>query len=300
MLDTFLELAHLLPAVRLHIHMVGPHVPSHLHASTLQLQAPPAAATHTQSVVSTAGAETAAWTAVGPGIPDAAAGPAASAGSPAPTVPAASLAPASAEGAGGAPVNKPSALSATPSFLLLPATLSISFHRGPLHDVLDSTPQLAALLDGPERDSVVAFAPNAGIPAYLSWLPTLQRLMAPSSPEASCIDQTDAGASAGPGSTQNSIPGSLQGYPRQAQHHSRGPAGAAPSSEAMQRCRIPVIITDYCEEALVRSRQVLVGALGLKPVGQPFLNGFRQPLASTAGGNALPACSNGFMMALAL
>ena len=41
MLDTFSELPMLLPGVRLHLHFIGPHVPPHLHGTQMRLRPPP-------------------------------------------------------------------------------------------------------------------------------------------------------------------------------------------------------------------------------------------------------------------
>jgi len=105
----------------------------------------------------------------------------------------------------------------------------------------------------------LVFAPNAGLPAFPSWGPSLRRLL-------------------GDGSS-----GSVGGG----------------SSE-----RIPFLATDYCEEAVWQSMQLLrslVGPsssrdccfdLGGGDLSGGHLNPFRRPYPTIGHGTALPACAN--------
>ncbi|KAI8467415.1 MAG: hypothetical protein J3K34DRAFT_523738 [Monoraphidium minutum] len=111
----------------------------------------------------------------------------------------------------------------------------------------------------------LVFAPNAGLPAFPSWLPTLTRLLAPR-----------AGAPAAGGGAAGSVdaPETLD----------RG-AGAPPS----------FLATDYCEEA---AHQSLLLLDGLAP-GRCDVRGapgpFRRPPAARGHGTRLPAWGNGFV-----
>lgn len=56
------------------------------------------------------------------------------------------------------------------------------------------------------------------------------------------------------------------------------------------------IVTDYCEEAIVRAAEMLrTLGLGAHNCG---LNPFRQPSRDRRAGNSLPSCSNGFLLAV--
>ncbi|CAD7698714.1 unnamed protein product [Ostreobium quekettii] len=70
-------------------------------------------------------------------------------------------------------------------------------------------------------------------------------------------------------------------------------AGWRPSLERLE-AGVPLVVTDYCEEAAARAGVVL-GALGLR-VRSVGLNPFRQPVRDRRAGNNLPSCSNGFVL----
>lgn len=123
----------------------------------------------------------------------------------------------------------------------------------------------------------LVFAANAGLPAFASWLPTLQQLvqLAP----AAKTQQERHG---------QQIDASSAGVQSNAQ-------SAASGSASSQQGGVPVVFTDYCEEAVHMSAQLAEHVLG-----QPFslgccLNPFRDPVPTNSHGTRLPACSNGFL-----
>lgn len=108
-------------------------------------------------------------------------------------------------------------------------------------------------------DFHLVFCANAGLPAYASWLPTLHELvrMAPA---------TDGSGAEEAGRT--------------AARATRG---------------VPVVFSDYCEEAACMSQQVAQQVLGRAFSLCCCLNPFRDPVPATVHGTRLPACSNGFL-----
>lgn len=110
----------------------------------------------------------------------------------------------------------------------------------------------------------LAFAPNAGLPAFPSWLPSLQLL-------AAAAAQGDATAS---------------------KDDSCKVAEGRETADAGSRCHTPVVFSDYCEEAAVRSQQMAAALLAAPFTLPPRCNPFRQPAPAASHGTRLPACSN--------
>ncbi|WIA10210.1 hypothetical protein OEZ85_010412 [Tetradesmus obliquus] len=121
------------------------------------------------------------------------------------------------------------------------------------------------------------FAANAGLPAFPAWLPTLQQLLQLS--KHGCSAQA---AAQGPGDAA-----------------AGGSAGDNKTSSGSGRSSlkgpVPVLFSDYCEEAAVNSQQMVPGLLGCGFDLQCQLNPFRQPVGVSSHGTGLPACSNGFL-----
>lgn len=99
----------------------------------------------------------------------------------------------------------------------------------------------------------LVFAANAGLPAYPSWLPTLQQL--------------------------------LQWVP---------PAGAGHSHRGSTK-GVPIVFSDYCEEAAYMSGQLVEQVFGKAFTLASCLNPFRDPVPATTHGTRLPACSNAYL-----
>ena len=118
--------------------------------------------------------------------------------------------------------------------------IHLSFYSGFFHD------QWEDLSTKINRDPVIvqsktiAFLPNAGLPAYPQWIPTVKLLVSLS---------------------------------------------------------IPFMVTDYNEEALVLSLDLLNETCGLERT-EINLNPFREPARRKQGGNALPSSSNGFSISM--
>jgi hypothetical protein len=122
------------------------------------------------------------------------------------------------------------------------------------------------------------FAANAGLPAFASWLPTLQQLVQ-LAPAATTQQEQDG---------QQQIDASSAGVQSHAQ-------SAASGSASSQQGGVPVVFSDYCEEAVYMSAQ-----LAEQMLGRPFSLGcclapFRDPVLTYSHGTRLPACSNGFL-----
>jgi hypothetical protein len=118
----------------------------------------------------------------------------------------------------------------------------------------------------PAADSFhLVFAANAGLPAYASWLPSLQQL--------------------------------CQLAAEQQQHSSGAEAtdGSCHVTSRLKRSGTPVIFSDYCEEAACMSDQVVQHMLGRSFNLACCLNPFRDPVPATSHGTHLPACSNAFL-----
>jgi hypothetical protein len=95
----------------------------------------------------------------------------------------------------------------------------------------------------------LVFAPNAGLPAFPSWLPSLRRVL-------------------GVGSA------------------------AAGRCAASAGGRAPFLATDYCEEAVHQSVQLLDPLAPGRCTSRGALNPFRRPVPAAGHGTRLPACGN--------
>jgi hypothetical protein len=107
------------------------------------------------------------------------------------------------------------------------------------------------------EDFHLVFCANAGLPAYASWLPTLRELVRMAT-------------------------------------GSDGRVAEGTSPEAAAR-GVPVLFSDYCEEAACMSEQVAQQVLGRAFSLCCCLNPFRDPVPTAVHGTRLPACSNGFL-----
>lgn len=115
-------------------------------------------------------------------------------------------------------------------------------------------------MENGERPLVV-LCPNAGLPAYPTWGPTLELLL--------------------PDGTVNT-----QAAKTQVQEQVR----------RMRHRPLAVMFTGYNEEECVRSGQMLYGMYGMELDVRQEVNPFRQPLwCYQRAGNALPSYSNGFL-----
>jgi zinc finger MYND domain-containing protein 15 len=148
--------------------------------------------------------------------------------------------------------------------------LHMSFYQGCYHDLMEDRKHLEGARDATDgQESLLGsghaggggpagraappvslvMAPNAGLPVYGSWLPSLHLLTQPSAP------------------------------------HGAAREGRLP----------PVVFTDYCEEAALRSGQLLQEALRC-PLSVPVqVNPFRSAVHSSHSGTALPCYSNCYM-----
>ena len=147
----------------------------------------------------------------------------------------------------------------------------------------------------PAADSFhLVFAANAGLPVYGSWVPTLQALakIAPANAHSS---------SSTPAQQHHSKPQHTQAASVTVNHSS---SSATAQQEAAECCSsgaavaapgVPVLFSDYCEEAVFMSGQLVQHVLGRPFDLQCCLNPFRDPVPATAHGTRLPACSNGFL-----
>ncbi|PRW50948.1 zinc finger MYND domain-containing 15-like [Chlorella sorokiniana] len=156
-------------------------------------------------------------------------------------------------------------------------------------------------------------APNAGLAAYMSWLPTLQLL----------LEQLQS-----PGGGGSSSSPSAADCGQNTRESSNLRAGANAGQAVGVAGPLVCCFTDYNSEAVHRSRQLLdyllasqaatssgsggAGSRGVGPDGrsaqpgsgcaagglvvQEGLNPFRKPAAVLATDNALPAASNGFAL----
>ncbi|KAF8069536.1 Zmynd15 [Scenedesmus sp. PABB004] len=119
----------------------------------------------------------------------------------------------------------------------------------------------------------LVLAPNAGLPAFPSWLPSLRALLRLAPPPAAC--ETSAETSSVP-----PVPGA-------------GAGGGGPPAAPWRG--VPVLFTDYCEEAAAQSGALAAAVLGRGFDLGPALNPFRQPAPAAGHGTRLPAVSNAFL-----
>ncbi len=108
---------------------------------------------------------------------------------------------------------------------------------------------------------LVVLCPNAGLPAYPTWGPTLELLL--------------------PQSAVNTHAAKTQ---------------VQVQDRRIRRTPMAVMFTGYNEEECVRSGQMLYGMYGMELAVRQEVNPFRQPLwCYERAGNALPSYSNGFV-----
>lgn len=157
----------------------------------------------------------------------------------------------------------------------------------------------------------LVIAPNAGLPAFPSWLPSLQRLLAGRARRTACvvsggtearvgegcggrgiIGEVAAARTRGVGSSGGRSTGTVIGSP----NVGRSSGSSCDGDNGGRRCMgTPFLATDYCEEAVHQSLKLLQS---LEPgccnvLGE--LNPFRQPYPTSRHGTALPACSNALL-----
>jgi hypothetical protein len=121
----------------------------------------------------------------------------------------------------------------------------------------------------------LVFAANAGLPAFPAWVPTLQQLVKLSKHACSVCTAEQVPCNAAAGCIADVHRGS--------------------SSKNGSIAPVPIVFSDYCEEAAVNSQQMVQGLLGCGFDLLCQLNPFRQPMGLNSHGTALPACSNGFL-----
>jgi len=132
----------------------------------------------------------------------------------------------------------------------------------------------------PARGSFhLVFAANAGIPAFPSWVPTLQQL-------ASMAPQQAAGVA---------HPAVQLHRPDDMYVAFHAPNEHSGVDKTSTHTGTPVLFSDYCEEAVFMSGQMVQHVLGKAFTLGCCMNSFRDPVPATAHGMALPACSNGFL-----
>lgn len=170
---------------------------------------------------------------------------------------------------------------------------------------------------GPElpQAPLLVFAPNAGLPVYLSWLPSLELLLGRRGAEgvpAQVVSSPTAGGTWGEGPAEE-YEGSRESEGAVVGGGGRRDEGEGPQSDVAlrgggdpqsgsrrggQERRVPMacVFTAYNEEECVRSVALLEELYGLQLDVQPAVNPFRQPLWCVERvGNGLPSYSNGFM-----
>lgn len=190
--------------------------------------------------------------------------------------------------------------------------LVVTFWQGCYHDVLATWANEGG--EGKFGPPVLVFAPDAGIPVYPSWRPTLELLQsarmaatAGRSSSSHMVHCTGQHCSNPPRSGQSSSSHgpTVQGSQSQPDSDSQRELDVADGQLAtvlsigFTNPAVPAVwFTDYCEEACIRSQAVieaicehqmhsLVAALQLNP--------FRNLCARLDHGTALPACSNAFL-----
>ncbi|KAG2425630.1 hypothetical protein HYH02_015002 [Chlamydomonas schloesseri] len=188
------------------------------------------------------------------------------------------------------------------------------------------------LLPPPLPPPLVVLAPNAGLPAYMSWLPSLELLVAASSsrsrtsgtPAATPLAPVDGGADAtagdgdvgrarngSGGGGSNDGAGGGQGCGRicsevvagvadwckrleDLKGHGNGNGGSGNDSLVLRP--LYCMFTAFNEEEVLRSEQMLSQLYGVVQDVACAENPFMQPLwCVERAGNALPSFSNGFM-----
>ncbi|GIM01266.1 hypothetical protein Vretimale_6067, partial [Volvox reticuliferus] len=119
---------------------------------------------------------------------------------------------------------------------------------------------------------LLVFAPNAGLPVYLSWLPSLELLLTRQSRSVCLMGRSENGGDVG------------------------GRDDLDPERPLAMPAVAACLFTAYNEEECVRSCQLLEKLFNLQPDVQNFVNPYRQPLLCVERvGNGLPSYSNGFL-----
>eukprot|EP00879_Flechtneria_rotunda_P007958 GHRR01008337.1.p1 GENE.GHRR01008337.1~~GHRR01008337.1.p1 ORF type:complete len:564 (+),score=163.92 GHRR01008337.1:561-2252(+) len=143
----------------------------------------------------------------------------------------------------------------------------------------------------PTEQCHLVFAANAGLPAYADWLPSLQQLFRASSHGHSAMN-IHSNSSQAPTELQCMI--SRNGKSSAASRTCDGSAGqtSCKGNSAIWPYPVPVLFTDYCEEAAEKSQQLVKQLVGQGFDLECYLNPFRQPVPASGHGTRLPACSN--------
>lgn len=152
--------------------------------------------------------------------------------------------------------------------------------RSPVQQAAASDTQGWVPAAAPTADSFhLIFCANAGLPAYASWLPTLQelgRLPPGNSPQHN--------RSAAAQQAQSAVSDGLA-----------DDAHPAVCADREGCVGVPVVFSDYCEEAAYMSAQVVQQMMGKTFTLPCCLNPFRDPVPACSHGTRLPACSNGYL-----
>eukprot|EP00897_Mesotaenium_endlicherianum_P003496 jgi/Mesen1/3174/ME000184S02239 len=189
------------------------------------------------------------------------------------------------------------------------AAATVTLVKGLYHDVF------AGLCQREGRPDLVV-APNAGLAAFMDWLPSLVRARSPSGYHSCPFYPLFAVFAVSASASLPSIASSelLLFYTEGILHCNLVPvylfpgvAGRLPgyagvlsfTGDALLRKEaIPCVVTDFCEEAAVLAAQVME-AVYCRHLTLPVqVNPFRQPLSSKDGGMALPTLSNAFIFGM--
>lgn len=151
------------------------------------------------------------------------------------------------------------------------------------------------------EDLHLVFAANAGLPAFPSWLPTLQQLLLVSRHRPTCGAAAHGEAEFARSSELTAAQSVLVAdqclgeVPPTTAPKAAASDGGLHGQGSQAQPGIPVLFSDYCEEAAVKSQQMVQALLGQGFDLQALLNPFRQPAPSHHHGTRLPACSNCFL-----
>ena len=251
-----LELGCLLPQLELALHLVGPDVPAWADGHSLRVGSPTAAPCCDRPGCSC-------------GQPDGATGGGGGCSSSS-----------SSRGGIGGSTRDSQPAAAPPEQA---GSITLHFHRGPYHE-------LAARICGRHGPPDLVVGLNAGLAAYLSWVPTVQQLAASmaGSPPGGPVRAEGAAA----GSRYAAAVGS---------GGSTTPADPSCPTAAHRAPGRPLLclFTDYNEEAVVRTREMVAGVVGPSLLAQLQLSGaevnpFRKPWRARPADNRLPTFSNAF------
>lgn len=158
--------------------------------------------------------------------------------------------------------------------------LKLHFWRGLYHNLVDDPPHPTFL--SAVRACNVVVGLNAGLPAYPSWIPTIQLLLTCRRPD----DEVEGG------SLRNNI------HSRHSEAHPTLCLFTDYNEEAVHRTRL------LCDAILEQgSKNVLSGSASHNSglwLPEIFINPFRQPLRMRPTDNCLPTMRNGWSFALNL